>query len=77
MLLAHLRRLINAIRNRYVRVIGHPTGRLIGRRKGYEFDMEEVLKAAADYGCFLELNGQPDRRFHPVSKNFFRAPLGA
>jgi len=55
------RRLINAIRNPYVRAIAHPTGRLIGRRKGYDVDMEAVLKAAADYGCWMELNSQPAR----------------
>ena len=55
------RRLLNAIKNRYVCAIGHPTGRLIGRRKGYDLDFDAVLKAAADHGCFLELNGQPDR----------------
>jgi DNA polymerase (family 10) len=55
------RRILNAIRNPYVHVIGHPTGRLIGRRKGYELDMETVLKAAADHGCMMELNSQPAR----------------
>jgi DNA polymerase (family 10) len=55
------RRMVNAIRNRYVRAIGHPTGRLIGKRKGYELDMNTILKEAADHGCFLELNSQPSR----------------
>jgi DNA polymerase (family 10) len=55
------RRLINAIRNPYVCAIGHPTGRLIGRRKGSDVDMETVLKQAADYGCLMELNSQPSR----------------
>lgn len=55
------RRILNAIRNKYVHCIAHPTGRLIGRRKPYELDLEEVLKAAADYGCFLEVNAQPSR----------------
>lgn len=41
--------------------IAHPTGRLIGRRPGYEVDMDAVLKAAADYGCWMELNSQPAR----------------
>src|SRR5438552_14759616 len=54
-------RLLNAARNRYVHAIGHPTGRLIGRRKGYAVDLETVFKAAADHGCLMELNGQPDR----------------
>jgi DNA polymerase (family 10) len=55
------RRLLNAIRSPYVHVIGHPTGRLISQRKGYDLDMETVLKAAADYGCMMELNCQPSR----------------
>lgn len=55
------RRLLNAIRNPHVHVIGHPTGRLIGQRKGYDLDLETVLKAAADYGCMMELNCQPSR----------------
>jgi DNA polymerase (family 10) len=55
------RRVLNAIRNPYVSVIGHPTGRLIGKRKGYEIDLETVFKAAADHGCMMELNCQPSR----------------
>jgi DNA polymerase (family 10) len=55
------RRLLNAIRNPYVCAIAHPTGRLIGKRPGSDVDMETVLKAAADYGCFMELNSQPSR----------------
>jgi DNA polymerase (family 10) len=55
------RRLLNAIRNPYVHAIGHPTGRLIGQRKGYDLDLETVLKSAADHGCLMELNCQPSR----------------
>jgi DNA polymerase (family 10) len=55
------RRLLNAIRHPHVHAIGHPTGRLIGKRKGYDVDLEAVFRAAADYGCLLELNSQPDR----------------
>jgi DNA polymerase (family 10) len=55
------RRLLNAIRNPYVFAIGHPTGRLIGKRKGSDVDLEMVLKAAAEYGCLMELNSQPAR----------------
>jgi DNA polymerase (family 10) len=55
------RRLLNAIRNPHVDAIGHPTGRLIGKRKPYALNLEEVLKAAADYGCLMELNCQPSR----------------
>jgi DNA polymerase (family 10) len=55
------RRLLKAIQNPYVCAIGHPTGRLIGKRKGVDVDLEMVMKAAADCGCFLELNSQPSR----------------
>jgi DNA polymerase (family 10) len=55
------RRLLNAIRSPYVHAIGHPTGRLIGKRASYDLDLDAVLKAAADYGCLMELNCQPSR----------------
>lgn len=55
------RRIINAIRCPHVDCIGHPTGRLIGKRTPYPLDLEEVFKAAADYGCMMELNCQPSR----------------
>ena len=55
------RRIVNAIRSPHVDAIGHPTGRLIGKRKPYALNLDEVLKAAADYGCMLELNCQPSR----------------
>jgi DNA polymerase (family 10) len=55
------RRLLGAIRNPYVHAIGHPTGRLIGQRRGYDLDLDAVLQAAADYGCLMELNCQPSR----------------
>jgi DNA polymerase (family 10) len=55
------RRLLNAIRNPFVHAIGHPTGRLIGTRKPQQVDLDEVMKAAADYGCMMELNCQPSR----------------
>jgi DNA polymerase (family 10) len=54
-------RLLGAIRHRHIHAIGHPTGRLIGKRGGQAIDMETVMRAAADHGCFLEVNAQPDR----------------
>jgi DNA polymerase (family X) len=54
-------RLLNAVRHPYVHAIGHPTGRLIGKRRAYDVDLEKVFQAAADFGCLLELNSQPDR----------------
>lgn len=54
-------RLVGALENPYVDVIGHPTGRLIGRRPPYEVDLEAVMDAAVRYGKFLELNANPAR----------------
>ncbi len=55
------RRMLNAIHNPHVDVIGHMTNRLIGRREGADLDMEAVLQAAAETGTILEINAQPDR----------------
>ena len=55
------KRLLNAIRNPYVSVIGHPTGRLIGRRPGADMSFPEILKAAADHGVMMEINAHPSR----------------
>jgi DNA polymerase (family 10) len=54
-------RLINAIRNPQVDIIGHPTGRLIPEREGADLDMEAVLGAAAESGVALEINASPYR----------------
>jgi DNA polymerase (family 10) len=55
------RRILEAIRNPHVSAIGHPTGRIINRRKSYELDLDAVLKAARDHGKLLELNSNPAR----------------
>jgi len=54
-------RVINAIRNPHVDIIGHPTGRLIQEREGADLDMDAVLKAAAESGVALEINAHPAR----------------
>ncbi|MBR0766574.1 DNA polymerase/3'-5' exonuclease PolX [Bradyrhizobium japonicum] len=54
-------RIIRAMDNRHVSIIAHPTGRLIGERDPYEVEIETVVAAAADRGCCLELNADPDR----------------
>lgn len=54
-------RLLSAIRNPYVDMIGHPTGRLIGHREASDIDMESVFKAARDHGTALEINAWPLR----------------
>jgi DNA polymerase (family 10) len=55
------RRLICAMENPFVHIIGHPTARLINKRPAIEFDLDEVFKAAARTGTALEVNGYPDR----------------
>jgi DNA polymerase (family 10) len=55
------KRIIKALKNKYVHVLSHPTGRLIGEREGYEVDLDEILKAARDTGKFFELNAHPLR----------------
>lgn len=55
------RRLLRAIENPHVHVIGHPTTRLLNRRPEIEFDHEAVFRAAAANGTALEINAYPDR----------------
>jgi DNA polymerase (family 10) len=55
------KRLIRAIENPHIDIIAHPTGRIIHRRSGYEFDFDEICKAAARTYTILEANCYPDR----------------
>ncbi|HIE59464.1 MAG TPA: DNA polymerase/3'-5' exonuclease PolX [Hydrogenothermaceae bacterium] len=54
-------RILKAMENPYVNVIGHPTGRLIGVREGYPLDLDIVIKKAKETGTALEINCQPLR----------------
>jgi DNA polymerase (family X) len=54
-------RVLNAIRNPHVDIIGHPTGRLIPDREGADLDMEALFKAAAESGVAMEINAHPAR----------------
>lgn len=56
-----MQRLLNAIKNPHVDIIGHPSGRLISRRPGADIDYPTLLKAAADHGVMLEINAHPSR----------------
>ena len=58
---AQTERVVRAIENRHVSILGHPTGRLIGEREPYDIDMDRVLSAAHDLGCCVEINAEPDR----------------
>lgn len=54
-------RLLNAIHNPHVDIIGHPTGREIPDREGADLDMDAVFQAAAESGVALEINAHPSR----------------
>jgi DNA polymerase (family 10) len=54
-------RMLRAIENPYVRILGHPTGRLLLRRDPYELDLPGVLRRAAELGVAVEHNADPNR----------------
>ncbi len=54
-------RIIRAIRNPYVDIIGHPTGRILNARDPYEVDMEAVIRECAAHQVALEINASPER----------------
>lgn len=54
-------RIIRAMDNPHFTILAHPTGRLINERAPYDVDLETVMKAAKERGCFLEVNAHPDR----------------
>ena len=54
-------RIVRAMENPNVHIIGHPTGRIINKRQPVDVDLEEIFKAAARTGTALEVNGYPDR----------------
>ncbi|HEY8769242.1 MAG TPA: PHP domain-containing protein, partial [Thermoleophilaceae bacterium] len=58
-------RMVTAIEHPLVDAIGHPTGRMLGRREGYALDIERVIEAAAKSGTFLEINSNANRRDLP------------
>ncbi len=54
-------RLLNAIKNPYTTILGHPTGRLLLGRKGYEIDYEAIIDACVQHHVVLEINANPMR----------------
>lgn len=56
-----MERLKNALQNAHVDLIAHPTGRKIGRREGYEVDMDLLIQLAKETNTALELNANPNR----------------
>lgn len=56
-----MERLLNAVKNPYVHMIAHPTGRIIEQREGYNPDVPTLIEWAKKYGKILELNANPYR----------------
>jgi DNA polymerase (family 10) len=54
-------RIVGAMENKFVNIIAHPTGRLLGEREGYKLDMERLISEAKRTGTALELNAFPQR----------------
>ena len=54
-------RIIRAMDNPRFTILAHPTGRLIKERVAYDIDIERVMEAALERGCYLELNAAPNR----------------
>ena len=54
-------RIMRAMDSRYFTILGHPTGRLLLRRPGYELDFGRIVEHARARGCFFEINSSPDR----------------
>ena len=54
-------RILRALDNRHCNILAHPGGRLINVREPYEVDIQTIMNAARERGCFLELNAQPAR----------------
>ncbi|MBV8417208.1 MAG: DNA polymerase/3'-5' exonuclease PolX [Verrucomicrobia bacterium] len=55
------KRIIRAMENRFVTILGHPTGRLLLSREPYQVDLVEIIKAAQATGTVIELNANPRR----------------
>ncbi|WP_437608052.1 DNA polymerase/3'-5' exonuclease PolX [Sorangium sp. So ce834] len=55
------RRILRALESPFVTALGHPTGRLLGKREPYALDMPRIARAARELGVLLEINAQPER----------------
>ncbi|AUX23876.1 DNA polymerase III [Sorangium cellulosum] len=55
------RRVLRALESPFVTALGHPTGRLLGKREPYALDLPRIARAARDLGVLLEINAQPER----------------
>ncbi|MBU0546809.1 MAG: DNA polymerase/3'-5' exonuclease PolX [Patescibacteria group bacterium] len=54
-------RILKAMQNPYIKIISHPTGRILQERDEYKIDLDKILKAAKDYNVALEINSSPRR----------------
>ena len=54
-------RILRAMDNPYFNILAHPTGRLINERDPYDVDLERLMEAAVERGCYMEVNAYPDR----------------
>lgn len=54
-------RIIRAMKNPYINIISHPTGRLLKKRDEYQVDFDKILRVAKDLGVILEINAFPER----------------
>ncbi len=54
-------RIIQAMKNPYIKIISHPTGRILKRRDEYQIDFGKILRAAKEFGVILEVNSFPER----------------
>ncbi|MCD6550074.1 DNA polymerase/3'-5' exonuclease PolX [bacterium] len=54
-------RIIRAMKNPYIKIISHPTGRILKKRDEYQVDFEKILRAAKEFNVFLEINSYPER----------------
>lgn len=56
-----MRRILGVLRNPHVDIVAHPTGRIIDRRPGADYDWDEVFEVARETGTVIEINGDPAR----------------
>jgi DNA polymerase (family 10) len=72
---AQTERLLRAVADRHTTILGHPTGRQLQRRPGYDIDVEKVLRACAKHDVAVEINAHPwrldlDWRWHQAALDF-------
>jgi DNA polymerase (family 10) len=68
-------RIVRAMKNPYATILGHPTGRLLLAREGYQVDMDAIIRAAAEHQVVMELNSHPYR--FDIDWRFIRKAIGA